>query len=137
MGENQVIHGMQRVIRANAERRFLELIFRCLIRSVVAFCHFGPEPEASEDMGRHMEGMWHRRRDSDVPPCSRQALFCQLCIIVGMNQVMRDTGVIRIPCKQRFEDACRLLLVGERFITGRCRSIETIAREICASESLG
>lgn len=49
----------------------------------------------------------------------RQSSRCQLPIVARVNQVVRDTGMLRIRLKQRLEQFSRLLLPCMRFVGRR------------------
>ena len=50
----------------------------------------------------------------------RQSSSRQLRIVIGMDQVVRDSRVLRVSAKERLKQIRRLLLIGMRFICRRC-----------------
>src|SRR5262245_46606289 len=41
-----------------------------------------------------------------------------------MDEIVRDTGVLRLPLEYGFEQSCALELVGISLVGGRCRYVE-------------
>ena len=54
-----------------------------------------PEPESREYMRRHVKSVGYRRCDLGVTTRSVQCFFRHLWRVVGMNRVVKDTGVAR------------------------------------------
>ena len=58
-----------------------------------------------------MQRVRHPRRDGIICLGCGQAALSELRIIVGMDQVMNDPGMVSILFPELFQDACRLKLL--------------------------
>ena len=71
-------------------------------------------------MGRHVQGMRHRRRDVGIAQRRRQPVLGHCRRIVGVDQIMRDTRMIGHLRTDLIEDRLRLFLIGVGLV-GRWR----------------
>ncbi len=94
-----------------------------------------PVTQPREDVRGHVQSVRRGRRDLRVCPCSAQPPWGQLGAVIGMDQVVRKTGVLRQPAVQRLEDLRRALLVGVRTVGRRrrrneCQGVEDLRFDI-------
>jgi hypothetical protein len=76
-----------------------------LRRSAIRGDRFIPHPETRKDVRRHMQRVRHPRRDRIICLGCGQAALSELRIIVGMDQVMNDPGMVRVLFPEFFQDA--------------------------------
>ena len=124
LAEHHVVHRVQGVVGADAERRLLEFGLGRQVRGAVAFDHLRPQAETREDVRRHVQRMRHRGGNGGVGARIGQAFLGQFGIVVGVDQVVRHAGVVGIFLEQRLENGGRLELVGEGLVGGRGRDVE-------------
>ncbi len=75
-------------------------------------------------MRRHVYGVRRRRRDACINARCRQPRLGHLRVVAGVNDVVRQAGMIRVPLEQRHQDGDRLLRVRQRGVPRRLRSQE-------------
>src|SRR5216684_1455515 len=71
-----------------------------------------------------MEGVRRRRGDLAVASRRPKPSVCQGRVVVVVDQVMRDAGVIRLRSEDRLEDLRGLPLVRVRLVGGRRGRVE-------------
>ena len=107
VGVAQEVHGMGLIVR------FRLVHFRGMRASGIGGNIRGdgilPQAEAHKDMRRHVQGVSGVRRDGRITAGSVKALGCEFGTIRGMDQVVRNTGVVRMLSKQPFEEGDGLL----------------------------
>ena len=86
--------------------------FRDALRDVVRVDRFLPIADTREDMRRHMLCVRGVGRDLGVEPRRIKALLGDRRIVVEMDQVVRDAGMLRLALKDRLQDRRSLELVG-------------------------
>ncbi len=95
---------------------FREMHFRSMsagdVRGNVRGDGILPQAETHEDMRRHVQGVGRVRSDGRVAASSVEALGCEFGAIGGVNHVMRDTRMVWMLLKQRFENRDGLLTIG-------------------------
>src|SRR5713226_4078076 len=73
---------------------------------------FVPRADAREKMRRHVIGMGGGRRDFGVHARGAEALLGEHRIVVAMNDVMRDSGMVRLFLEDGLENLATLALIG-------------------------
>src|SRR4029453_19122230 len=63
--------------------------------------------------------MGHPRRDGIIALCRSESALGKGRIVVAMNQVVNDAGMICVLFPQLFEDGCRLELLRQTCVSGR------------------
>ena len=124
LAEHHVVHRVQRVVGPDAQRLLLQLAHRRAVGGAIAFHQLLPESDPREDVRGHVQRVRHRGRDAGVHPRRRQTLLRQLGVIVGVDQVVRHAGVLRVLAEQRFENSRRLELVGKGLVGGQRGGVE-------------
>jgi hypothetical protein len=77
-------------------------------------------PKAREDMRWHVQGVGNPRSDGTVAPGGRQSALGECWIIVAVDQIVGDAGMLRIFLPQFFQETSRLQLIGQRRVGGCC-----------------
>ena len=83
-----------------------------------------PIADAREDMRRHVLRMGGAGRDLGVEPRRVEPLLGDRRIVVEMDQVVRDAGMLRLALEDRLQDRRALELVGVGLVGGRSRGVE-------------
>ena len=78
-----------------------------------------PEANARENVRGHVQGVGRGGRDLGVTAGGGNAELGQLRLVVGVNQIMRDSGMVGFAGKQRFENGGGLFAVGESLVVVR------------------
>ena len=68
-------------------------------RSQVGIDVLGPHAQPGKDMARHVQRMRRRRRNPGILPCSPQAVRRQRRRVAGVNDVVRQSGMLRMRRK--------------------------------------
>ena len=89
IGIDLVVHGVQLVVVVLGR-------FRGARRRDVRRDRFIPIADAREDVRRHVLGMGGRGRDLGVTPGRIEALLRDRGVIIQMDQIMRDAGMLRL-----------------------------------------
>ncbi len=112
VGIEEEIHGVELVaFAAHVHGRGLA---RGGDRGQVRFDVVLPQADARENVRWHMQGVRRGGRDLRVAARRGNARLRQLRLVVTVNQVMRDAGMIGLGREELFEDRGRLLAVRER-----------------------
>jgi hypothetical protein len=85
---------------------------------------FLPVADAREDVGRHVLRMRRRRRDLGIARGGVETFLGDRRIVVGVDQVVGDAGMLRLALEDPFQDRRRLELVGIGLVGGRGRDVE-------------
>ena len=93
-------------------------------RSRVGRDRFLPIADPGENVRRHVLRVRRIRRDLRIAQRRRQAFGGDARIVVQMDQIMRDAGMLRLALEDRLEDGRPLELVGVGLVGGRRRDIE-------------
>ena len=104
MGVDQVVHAMQLIVQ-------LLVGFRGADGRTIGGNRFLPITHAGKDVRRHVQPVRRRGGDFGITLCRFEPLIRDRRIIVGVNQVMSDAGVIRLALEDRLQDRCGLELV--------------------------
>ncbi len=87
--------------------------FRCVATGCdgcqVGIDVFLPHAEPGKDVRRHVQGVRCGRSDLSVSPRGWKPEFRHSRHVVRMNQIVRDTRMIRLNQEQFFQDGGRLL----------------------------
>src|SRR5678815_1456244 len=83
---------------------------RSLGRRAICFNRFVPHSQTREYVRRHMQRVGYPWRDIIVKLGCSQAALSELRIIVGMDQVMNDSGMVRFLFPELFQYAGSLKL---------------------------
>ena len=83
-----------------------------------------PETEAREDVRRHVLRVRHGRRDLRVAPRSAEPARGQGRIVIAVDDVVRDAGMVRLLGQDLLEDRARLQLIGVRLVGRRRRRVQ-------------
>src|SRR3989442_214116 len=75
-----------------------------------------PEPPPREDVGRHVERVRRGWRDRGVTPRGGEPLLGDRRVIVAVDQIVRDTRMLRLRGEHLLEDPRGLELVGVRLV---------------------
>src|SRR5215831_3938673 len=94
-----------------------------LRRTQVGLDGFFPRAHAREDMRWHMVSVRRSRRNRGILTRGTQPLLRQNRIVVAVNDVVGNTGMVRQLVKDRLENLSALALVGKRLV--RLRSSDT------------
>src|SRR5208337_4178869 len=103
-----------------------------------------PHTQASEDMRGHMQRMRSRGSDAGVGSGGCEAAGCELLAVAGMDEVVRDSGVIGILAIERLKQSGGLLLlemslVGWRRVGDQRERVKDLCLNvggICLSEAV-
>src|SRR5215469_7869488 len=100
-------------------------------RSEIAGDRILPITHASEGMGWHMQSMRSIRSDLRVALCCLQGSRCERRDVVGMDDVVRESGMIWFFLEQCFQNRTCLEQASIRFICwifgfGDCQGIENL-----------
>ena len=90
-------------------------------RADVGGDRFLPLTHAREGVRRHVERVRHRRGNVGIGARGGQRLGGQRRHVVGVNDVMRETGMIRVALVERFENLRRLQVLREGLVGGQRR----------------
>ena len=82
-----------------------DVVSNRLIGGEVGLDRLLPHAQGGEDVRRHMERMRRRRRQRRISPRRRQPFHRDRRVVVGVNDVMHDSGMIGLCRLQLFEDA--------------------------------
>src|ERR1700751_5014397 len=69
---------------------------------------------------------WHMQcvrcgwRNAGIGSCRRKSLWRELCIVARVDEVVRDSGVLRVGAIKRLKQMSRLLLLRMRLVGRRC-----------------
>ena len=85
---------------------------------------FAPHAEHGKRMRGHVQRMGRRRRQLGVALCRRQALTANWRKIIAVDDVVRDTGMVRLLRLDRLQDRRRLELFGVGLVIEIHRFIE-------------
>ena len=102
-----------------------------LHRALVGAGRFLPGAHAREDVRGHVQRMGRVGSDARVAPCGHQPLRRDGRRVVAVDQVVRDTGVVRVLLELPFEDGRsleirRIRLVGLRLRAGAIQRVERL-----------
>ena len=78
-----------------------------------------PHAKPGKDMSRHVQRMRRRRRNPGILPRSPQAVRRQRRRVAGVNDVVRQSRMLRMRREQRHQDGQRLVLMGQRRVVRR------------------
>ena len=81
-----------------------------------------PQPDAGEDVRRHVQGVRSRGRDLRVAAGSRQAQLGQLRLVVGMNQIVGHTGMVGLSGEEFLQNRRGSLAIRESRVVMRLGS---------------
>jgi hypothetical protein len=98
---------MAAVLRVAAMEARLELMSSC------------QRPNAGENMRRHVQGVRSRGSDLRVTASGGQSELRQLRLVVGVNQIMRDAGMVGLDGKQLLQNGGGLLAIGKSRVVVR------------------
>ena len=87
------------------------LLARGLCRSAIGLDRFLPQAHARERVRRHVQRVRHRRRERRVAARRAQRLLGERRVIVGVNDVVREPGMLRMLLEERLEDRRGLQLL--------------------------
>src|SRR5205823_3047164 len=73
---------------------------------------FFPHAKTREDVRWHVQGMRNPRCDGTVAPGGSQPALGQCGIVVTMNQIVGDAGMVGVFRPQLFENTSSLKLIG-------------------------
>ncbi len=110
VGVQQEVHGVQFVTAHVHRTRLLGQIHRLQVGLNI----FLPQSEPREDVRRHVHGVRRRRSDRCIGTCGRQGRRGQLRIVAGVNDVVRQPGMIRVFLEERQQDGNGFLVVRQR-----------------------
>jgi hypothetical protein len=80
-----------------------------------------PEPQPDENVRRHVQCVRETGSNLGIGPCGRHPLRREHRIVIGMDQVVRDSRMIRTRRKYRLEDGRRFSLIAIRLVFRRGR----------------
>src|SRR5437899_728332 len=83
-----------------------------------------PEPEADEDVRRHVLRMGARRRDLRVAARRRQGSIPKQGIVVAVDDVVGDARMVRLLSEYFLENLAGLLLVRVRLVSWERRCVQ-------------
>ncbi len=119
VGVEKKIHGMELVaFAAHAHGRHFA---RRGNRGEVGIDVVLPQADAGEDVRWHMQRVRSGGRDLRITARGGNAELRQLRLVVAVDQVMRDSGMIGLGGEKFFENGGRLLAIGERRVMVRLR----------------
>ena len=124
VGIKKKVHGMQFVSTHIHRTRLLRNGHRFQVRLDILL----PQSEPGENVRRHVDRVGRRRRNLRIGAGGIQSRRRHLRRITGMNNVVRQAGMIRVLLEQRDKHRDRLLS-GERRIVRR-RAPATIMRRM-------
>src|SRR5258705_12924842 len=75
-----------------------------------------PHAQAGKYMSRHMQGVGGRRRDGRVLFCCSKPFTGQLGAIAGVNDVVRETGMVWMRLEAWFEHSESLPGIADRIL---------------------
>lgn len=81
----------------------LDIGFRYFPSSEICCSRLIPITEPREYVRRHMQSVRHGCSRLRIRACRWQSLFCVDGVIVGMNQIMQHTGMVRMTSINGFE----------------------------------
>src|SRR5438874_9813159 len=73
---------------------------------------FFPHAKTREDVRWHVQGMRNPRCDGTVAPGGSQPALRQCWIVVAVNQIVSDAGMVRVFLPQLFQESSGLKLLG-------------------------
>ena len=83
-----------------------------------------PEPDHRVDVSRHVACVRHRRRECTVSARGRNAALGKWREVVGVNQIVRDAGMLRVGSVELLEHRGRRRLIGIRQVALRRRGLQ-------------
>ncbi len=75
-------------------------------------------------MRRHVPRVRHGRRNAGIAPRRGNSLFGKRCKVVGVNEVVRHTRMLRVLLEEFFQKCCGFDLVGVGEVAFRRRGLQ-------------
>src|SRR5437016_10480500 len=79
-----------------------------------------PHAKAGEDVRRHMQGVRNPRCDGTVAPGGGQPALSQCWVVVAVNQIVNDAGMVAVFLPQLFQESSGLKLLGQSRVSRAC-----------------
>src|SRR6516162_7015311 len=106
------------VPRLSVERSPL-ILRRQFLRLYVGTNGFVPRPHARENMRGHVIGMGGGGGDLGIGSRSNKSLLGQHRVVIAVDEIVSDPGMVRLLLKDRFQDFAAFPLVGESLVRFR------------------
>src|SRR5947199_10793744 len=73
---------------------------------------FFPHAKAREDVRWHVQGMRNPRCDGTIAPGGGQPALSQRWVVVAVNKIVNDAGMVRVFLPQLFKNTSGFKLIG-------------------------
>src|SRR5437899_2107305 len=80
---------------------------------------FIPHSETSEDVRWHVQSVRYPWRERAITLGRGQSAFGERRVVVAMDEIMNNAGMVRVLLPQLFQDGRRFELLGQSCVIGR------------------